>query len=153
MSDSVDIKNWEHYEKLSRTTFLKKLHDNLIYAAIDGNIVGVKYLVTSGADYNDLALLCAADNVHLVKYYNDVALSAAAEYGHLDIVAYLISVGADIHSFEDIALTIAAEAGHLEVVKYLVTAGADIHVRDDYALRVAAEEGHLEVVEYLKTLT
>ena len=31
------------------------------------------------------------------------------------------------------------ENGHLDVVKYLVSVGADIHANNDYAVRVASE--------------
>ena len=40
-----------------------------------------------------------------------------AENGHLEVVKYLVSVGADIHSDEDDALVLASGKGHLEVVK------------------------------------
>jgi hypothetical protein len=40
----------------------------------------------------------------------------------------------------------------LEVVKYLVSVGADIHADDDAAVRLTSENGHLEVVEYIKSL-
>jgi ankyrin repeat protein len=47
---------------------------------------------------------------------------------------------------------LASEYGHLEVVKYLVEQGADIHAFDDYALRFANSNKHREVVNYLNNL-
>jgi ankyrin repeat protein len=43
----------------------------------------------------------------------------------------------------------ASENGHLDVVKYLVSQGADITADDNYAVRWASFYGHLEVVKYL----
>jgi len=45
-----------------------------------------------------------------------------------------------------------AKNGHLEVVKYLVTAGADISTENNYAMRWASRNGHLEVIKYLVTV-
>src|SRR5690606_34115855 len=70
----------------------------------------------------------------------------AASNGHLEVVKYLVGLGADIHANNEYALRWAAENGHLEMVKYLVGLGADIHVDNEQALRGAAESGHLEVV-------
>ena len=47
---------------------------------------------------------------------------------------------------------IASKYGHLEVVKYLVSNGANIHAQNDWALILASENGHLEVVKYLESL-
>ncbi|QTF49398.1 putative ankyrin repeat protein [Acanthamoeba polyphaga mimivirus] len=46
----------------------------------------------------------------------------------------------------------ASEEGHLEVVKYLVSLGADIRAHNDYAVRMASMDGHHEVVKYLLSL-
>ena len=49
----------------------------------------------------------------------------------------------------------ASQKGHLEVVKYLKSVGADIHVKDKYGLtplHFASLNGHLEVVKYLKSV-
>jgi len=52
----------------------------------------------------------------------------------------------------DCAFQIAATNGHLEIVKYLVTLGADIRAADNYAVKMASRNGYLEVVKYLVTL-
>jgi hypothetical protein len=62
-------------------------------------------------------------NIHI---YNDYALLHAAEYGHLDVVQFLVENGANIHSRNDSALLCAARNGHLNTVQYLVENGADI---------------------------
>ena len=69
--------------------------------------------------------------------------------GHLPIVKYLVSEGADIHTIDDYALRLASYSGHLAIVEYLVLKGANIHAQNDNALRLASEKGHLHVVKYL----
>jgi hypothetical protein len=82
----------------------------------------------------------------------DHAVRFASENGHLEVVQYLVSVGADIRADSDYAVRLASANGHLEVVKYLVSVGADIHTDDDWAVRMANRGGHLEVVQYLVRL-
>ena len=48
----------------------------------------------------------------------------ASYNGHLDVVKYLVSQGADIRADNDEAVRWASFNGHLEVVKYLVSQGA-----------------------------
>ncbi|AKI79255.1 ankyrin repeat-containing protein [Acanthamoeba polyphaga mimivirus] len=43
----------------------------------------------------------------------------------------------------------ASGNGHLEVVEYLVNLGADIRSENNYAIQSASQNGHLEVIEYL----
>ena len=83
--------------------------------------------------------------------YINYQLRWAARGGHLDIVKYLVSVGADIHDcYPHAALCHAAANGHLDVVKYLISLGADVHAEDDGALRWAERNKHTEVAEYLR---
>jgi len=46
----------------------------------------------------------------------------------------------------------ASQYGHIEVVKYLVENGANISAQDDIALRWASQNRHIEVINYLKSL-
>ena len=46
----------------------------------------------------------------------------------------------------------SAKNGRMEMVKYLVELGADIHAENEYALRWSAKHGHLEIVKYLVEL-
>ena len=46
-------------------------------------------------------------------------------------------------------LNMQVHNGHLAVVKFLVSKGADIHANNDYALIYASQNGHLHVVEFL----
>ncbi len=53
----------------------------------------------------------------------------------------------------DTALVLASITGHLEVVKYLVSKGANVNTKDTSLktpLEIAKEKGHLEVVRVLR---
>ncbi len=145
------------------------LNNQLIQASNDGDLSQVKSLIIEGADvhaWDDYVFIYAALNGHIeiVKYlvedhdanvhlYGDLVLRIAASNGQLEVVKYLVEdCDADVHARDDYALQTAASNGQLEVVKYLVEdCDADVHARDDYALRWAADYGHLEIVKYLKT--
>ena len=46
----------------------------------------------------------------------------------------------------------ASKNGRLEIVKYLVSFGADIHTDHYYAVQNASVNGNLEIVKYLVSL-
>ena len=86
-------------------------------------------------------------NIHA---HNDQSLIWASQYGHLDIVKFLlVEKGADIHAMNDYALRLASINGHLDVVKFLVEKGADISAENDLALVSASGHGQLDVVKFL----
>jgi len=103
-----------------------------------GDLNGVKYLVSVGAD---------------IHVENELALIRSAYYGHLEVVKYLVSVGADIHAHNDLPLLCSAAAGHLEIVKYLVSLGADIHAYNDSVPLYSGFNGNFEIVEYLVSIS
>ena len=91
-----------------------------------------------------------------------VPFADISHFGHLEVVKYLISKGADIHAKVDnkinsyhegeATLMIAASSGQLEIVKYLIAQGANVNNQSKYyatALKSAAGDGQLEVVKYL----
>ncbi|EAY00952.1 histone-lysine N-methyltransferase, H3 lysine-9 specific, putative [Trichomonas vaginalis G3] len=54
--------------------------------------------------------------------------------GHLEIVQYLISIGADKEAKDNDGYTPllrSSEKGHLEVVQYLISIGADKEAKDN----------------------
>ena len=78
------------------------------------------------------------------------ALRNAARNGHVEIVKYLITNGANVHANNNQALRNAALGGHLEVVKYLIEDhDANVNPEHDHVLSGAVEYGHLDVVKYL----
>ncbi|MGX2981911.1 ankyrin repeat domain-containing protein [Helicobacter sp. 23-1045] len=122
---------------------------DLIYdSARDGDLDKVKQLVEQqGVDVNAVHI----DELGL----SSNALNIASYQGHLEIVKYLISKGANVNakdSFGWTALISASSNGKLELVKYLISKGADVKAKsnDGYtALMSASFDGHLEVVKVL----
>jgi len=55
----------------------------------------------------------------------------AAWNGHIEIVKFLVTAGADVNhankQYGYTALTSSTRLGHIEIVKCLVTAGADVN--------------------------
>lgn len=71
---------------------------------------------------------CENGNINIVKSYSkivnihtddDSALRFAARYGHIDIVKYLIEIGANPYAMNNDALNWAKYNKHYEVEKYL----------------------------------
>lgn len=77
-------------------------------------------------------------------------LMEAAREGHEEMVALLLSQGADINAqteeTQETALTLACCGGFSEVADFLIKAGADIELGASTPLMEAAQEGHLELV-------
>ena len=83
-------------------------------------------------------------------------LHYACEFGHLLIVEYLISKGADIEA-KDIyywtPLHFACKEDHLEIVEYLISKGADIEAKEwmdlNGPLHIASQYDNIDVVNCL----
>ncbi|MFH1079795.1 MAG: ankyrin repeat domain-containing protein [Pseudomonadota bacterium] len=113
-------------------------------AARDGDMAKVKTLVES--------------DPACVRGRGGTAISAAASGGHLEIVRYLLSKGADVNVHEQMRgfesmtpLLGAATRGNTEVVRFLIENGADVNSLPGHAspLFMAAYEGRREVAELL----
>lgn len=78
-------------------------------------------------------------------------LRGAASNGHLKIVKYLVSLGADPHDKEEQAVQWASGYGHLEVVKYFVEQGVDATALKE-SLKAASRNKRENVVDYLKSI-
>ena len=101
----------------------------------------------------------ATGDINYIKWYmkhhecdKDLGLINASCNGDLEIIKYLVSLGADIHADNDSAIAYTSRNGHLEVVKYLISVGEDIHVENNYAITYASENGHLEVIKNLVSI-
>lgn len=139
-------------------------YEKLLYeAAKRGELELVKEAIKKGVDihkFNEITLTYASGGGHLeiLKYLvalganihaNNQILRWASEKGHLEVVKYLVELGVNIHFNNDAALRSASAGGHLDIVKYLEGLGANIHANNDDALRSASQNGRLNVIKYL----
>ncbi len=96
-----------------------------IRAAKKGDLATLKTLLE-----NDKALLNARDTD------GSTALHCATWKGHYEVVAYLLSAGADVHVHNNndhwgtTPLHAAAHANQSKIVQLLIDAGADVNAQD-----------------------
>lgn len=138
--------DWERHKKECDSCGLgRDLSKNpLIPAVVNGDFGLVRQMIQEGIDV-DMAS-------HTT---NRTALYVAAEYGHLDILQYLLQKGADKDKTTKkgaTALHVAVMMGHFDVVQYLLDHGADIMKTMNEGitlLHLATYRGHAEVVSCL----
>lgn len=73
----------------------------------------------------------------------------AATYGHIDMVKYLLSQGADVNIGNGEAIRNSAECGNCEMVTLLLDNGADIHSYGDYPIRIAVSNEDMDMIKLL----
>jgi len=141
--------------------------EGFMYAAKEGHINAMKYLVEHGVDFhlNQKAALEAAVTkgcLNMVKFLCKEEVGDKYDYsylfriaisrGHLEILKYfvherLVNI---LHEDRKISLvTLASGCNQLETVKFLIQEGADLHKGDESALITAAEAGYFALVQYL----
>jgi ankyrin repeat protein len=124
------------------------LADALVYAAGNGRLEVVDWLLDRGADPD-------------AHPYQETALFAAVRNGHADVVQRLLERGADVNARGDwasmTALTVlhhAASVSRLDMARLLVEAGADLEATDEVAggtpLGWAAHFENADIERYLK---
>jgi ankyrin repeat protein len=122
----------------------KNYNEALVQSGKIGDIDLVKYFLKKGAD--------------LEYSHSGTVLGYAAYYGHLVIIKYLVSLGANIRADNDYAkprgarslVRYAARNGHLETVKYLIE-DQKVNITTEkkyYIFKLAAQNGHLNVIKY-----
>ncbi|AVG46771.1 ankyrin repeat protein [Acanthamoeba polyphaga mimivirus] len=83
------------------------------------------------------------------KHLCEDLLFMNCRYGNLQIVEYLISLGANVHAHKNKSIRSACKYGHLNVVKFLVEKGANIYCKNNHAVKLAYHGGHEDIVKYL----
>jgi len=121
----------------------KNYNKSIHYAAIEGHLEVVKYLLENGA------------NINAIGNLDYQSIHCAALEGHLEVVKYLLENGADINAKNSDGyqpIHCAVFEGHLEVVKYLLENGADINAKDNVGktpLYHAVYDCNMECIKYL----
>ncbi|UFX99916.1 ankyrin repeat protein [Megavirus baoshan] len=128
----------------------RKKGRNIIYQVIKKGLVDVfKYINIQYQKSNELVI----NNKFFIQKSVNKYLSIASRYGQLNMVKYLIKLGACIHKRNDYALRVACLKGHLNVVEYLVNQGAIVNARNGESLILASKYGHPSVVDYLAKIS
>ncbi len=78
------------------------------------------------------------------------SLQRAALFNSIEVVKYLLDIGADIHYKEDAALRWACREGHYELVKLLLDKGADPTAKEHQAFDWAEMEKYEDILDLLK---
>jgi ankyrin repeat protein len=115
----------------------------LNYAAAQGHVLAVNYLLDQGADIHFQPWYIISG----IKVGTGDALSEASEGGHIEVVRVLLERGADPRNCW--ALDVAAEEGHMPIVELLLQAGADASADNYWAIQSALDSGQLAVSRYL----
>ena len=154
------------------------LNEQLLYAAIKGDIREVQILLNIGAKVDtkestdgSTALMLAAGKGHnrvvtllleegadinAVNDFGGTALLWAIFEGHAEIAELFIKRDADVnakHARTNITvLMMAVQHGYTEIVSTLLKKGVDVNIKDRNgytALTYAAGEGHIEIAKLL----
>ena len=103
----------------------------LCIAAQHGHLEIVEWLISKGVDPH--------------AYRNDTIHSAVIG-GHLEVVKFLVETANIVQSVDEL-FCLAARRGHVDVMKYLASRGANINSGAGNPLYLASQNGQLEAVK------
>ena len=131
---------------LSNGTKVSLTIDILLYSAAEvGDLLEVSRLLVLGANpnsinpvsgKNSIEIACVNGNLDLLTKFAqhgiNLAISGgllflAVQYGHVDIVRYLISIGADVNEHFGLTTILIEGLKNHEITKLLLEAGADVN--------------------------
>ena len=130
----------------------------------NNDLVKLEKIIKGGLDVNIHAdhlfkRACEFGTVETVKllkslgsniYVNDsCGLLLASKRDNYDVVEYLIEQKLDLNSHHGGALNIAVERGCIEIIKLLIDAGVDPKSNKSYILTFSAGKGNIDIVSYL----
>jgi ankyrin repeat protein len=81
-----------------------------------------------------------------IHIYNNQPLRIACGLGNLDMIKFLIKLGADIHASPYGPLYEACKSGHLHVVDFILSQDFSFVKEMRHALEIAASGGHLKII-------
>ena len=117
-----------------------------IYLYFAGQVDDVKRLIKCGAEANSKSLLMIDPSI---------PLHFASEFGHPEVVEFLINNGSAIDARDMCDWTPlhkASRNGHLKVVQLLVQNGAELDAKTLHSrtpIDIASENGHRDIVNLL----
>ncbi|AKI79577.1 putative ankyrin repeat protein [Acanthamoeba polyphaga mimivirus] len=80
---------------------------------------------------------------------HNFAIICASIHGQLDVVKYLLQKGQEYTTKIEYCIIMAAQYGQVNVVKYLIESGNELDHNLDYCLKVTMYYGHTDTVKYL----
>ncbi len=133
LDDEIDLSSILNSYKISNIDyFFNSIYESLM------NKCSIELI--SKVFENNKELYFAKDN-HAIRY--------ASEYGHIEVVKFLLEHGCDPKANVNWAIIRASRYGHIEVVKILLEHGCDPKAIDNCAIILASQNGHIEIVKIL----
>ncbi len=84
-------------------------------------------------------------DVHNVWYANQVRSEKKLDLNDASTFDFLISGGLDVNK----VFVYACQNNNIDIVSYLIEIGADMSFNDDLPIKTAVKTGHLHLVKYL----
>lgn len=126
-----------------------QLEANLLYACECNHLEIVKYILEKITILNTKANGDGEDSDPKQKAIN-TGFCRAASSGHLTIVKFFLSQGANVHENDDYGLRFASWGNYLDVVKFLVEeCSVDVQTDENSPLEWASSNNHYEIMKYL----